>query len=136
MPKRKIAETPAKAANLKAVRAMPGEFVVDIGITERLKKKGVTNEEVFRIIAPRRTLDRRKAAGGKLSPVESDRALRLQHISELSERVFGNPEKAQRWLRKPCRALDGAVPIELLVSETGARIIEEELHAIDYGMYV
>jgi len=70
-----------------------------------------------------------------LSPTESDRALRLERIADLADRVFGNPEKAQRWLRKASRALDGVRPIELLQSETGASVVEDELHRIDYGMF-
>ncbi|WP_077372341.1 antitoxin Xre/MbcA/ParS toxin-binding domain-containing protein [Mesorhizobium prunaredense] len=34
----------------------------------------------------------------------------------MADRVFGNHEKAQRWLRKPSRALN-QVPIDLLQSE-------------------
>jgi uncharacterized protein (DUF2384 family) len=31
---------------------------------------------------------------------ETDKALRLARITELGEKVFGNKEKANRWLRK------------------------------------
>jgi putative toxin-antitoxin system antitoxin component (TIGR02293 family) len=131
MPKGRIVGKAGRARRAASVE----EFVVDVGITERLKQKGVTTEEVFRIVAPRRTLDRRKAEGGKLSLAESDRALRVERIAEHAERVFGNPEKAQRWLRKPNRALDGAIPMDLLASETGAHRVDEVLHRIDFGMY-
>ena len=52
-----------------------------------------------------------------------------------TERVFADPVKAHRWLRKPSRALNGAVPIELIETEEGARIVENEIGVIDHGMF-
>jgi putative toxin-antitoxin system antitoxin component (TIGR02293 family) len=101
---------------------------------EKLKERGFTSDEIYRIVAPRRTLARRKEREQSLTAAESDRVLRLQRISEMADRVFGSHEKAQRWLRKENRALDGVRPIDLLMSETGAYIVEQELHRIDYGM--
>lgn len=101
---------------------------------EKLRERGFTNEEIYRIVAPRRTLARRKEREQNLTATESDRVLRLQRISDIADRVFASHEKAQRWLRKENRALDGVRPIDLLMSETGAHIVEQELHRIDYGM--
>ena len=70
-----------------------------------------------------------------LSTAEADRVFRLKRVSEIAERVFGNPEKAHRWLRESSIALDGITPIELLETEYGARIVENELGVIDYGMF-
>jgi putative toxin-antitoxin system antitoxin component (TIGR02293 family) len=100
-----------------------------------LAKHGFSNEEIYKIVAPRRTLARRKAANQRLSVVESDRVLRMKDVVERAERVFANAEKAHRWLRKPCRALDGAVPIELLETEAGAHVVRDELGRIQYGMF-
>lgn len=102
---------------------------------ESLIKHGFSNEEIYRIVAPRRTLARRKGKNERLSVVETDRVLRLKSIVAEAERVFGDAEKAYRWLRKPCRALDNAVPMELLETETGAKIVGNELGLIDHGMF-
>ncbi|MER8701331.1 MULTISPECIES: MbcA/ParS/Xre antitoxin family protein [unclassified Mesorhizobium] len=67
-----------------------------------------------------------------LTITESERALRLR-ISTMADRVFGNHERAQRWLRKRSRVLNEA-PINLLQSETGAMLVEEELNRIAYGI--
>ena len=112
----------------------PADFIVPTSKLDDLRKLGFSNEELFRIVAPRRTLARRKEKGEPLSSVESDRALRLERIAEHAERVFGSGEKAQRWLRSEIIALEGARPIDLLQSETGAHIVEEELIRIDFGM--
>jgi len=113
----------------------PEGFVVPVSKLDELRQRGFSTDELYKIVAPRRTLARRKESGSMLSPTESDRALRLERIADLADRVFGNPEKAQRWLRKASRALDGVRPIDLLQSETGASVVEEELHRIDYGMF-
>lgn len=106
-----------------------------VDVIDDLKSLGISNDELEAIVIPRRTLERRRATDGKLSAIETDRALRLRRALNHAERVFGDKSKADRWLRKPCKALDGAVPMDLLRSETGAHIVEKELHAIDHGMF-
>jgi len=110
------------------------DFTVSTDRIEHLRGLGFTNEELYRIVAPRRTLARRAENGEPLSQAESDRVLRLERIAEHADRVFVDREKAHRWLRKVSRALD-ARPIDLLQSETGARIVEQELHRIDFGLF-
>ena len=100
-----------------------------------LAKLGFSAEEIYRIVAPRRTLDRRRKNDELLTLAESDRVHRLERVTQHAYRVFGSKEKANRWLRKPNRAMEKAVPIELLDSETGAYQVEELLHAIAHGMY-
>jgi putative toxin-antitoxin system antitoxin component (TIGR02293 family) len=101
---------------------------------DELRALGFSSDELYRIVAPRRTLARRKEHAEPLSPAESDRALRLERISEHADSVFGSHEKAQRWLRSEIIALDGARPVDLLETETGAHIVSEELIRISYGI--
>jgi putative toxin-antitoxin system antitoxin component (TIGR02293 family) len=122
-------------AEFKGSEIRAGEFRLMPDSIEALRDRGFTNAEIHAIVGPRRTLARRKEQAERLSLVESDRVLRLERISDMADRVFGNHEKAQRWLRKESRALENARPIDLLRSETGAHIVEQELHRIDYGMF-
>jgi len=80
-------------------------------------------------------LARRKQAGGSLSPEESDRAVRLARLTALAERIFGDEEKAYRWLRKPSPMLEGSPPIALMQTETGGQLVEQALYRIEYGMF-
>ena len=66
---------------------------------------------------------------------ETDKALRLDRVAKHAERVFGDPAKAYRWLRKPKHALNGATPVQFLASESGARVVEGMLHRIEHGMF-
>jgi putative toxin-antitoxin system antitoxin component (TIGR02293 family) len=70
-----------------------------------------------------------------LSSEETDRAVRLARVTALAERVFGDETKAHRWLRKPSPMLGEATPLKLLATETGAQLVEQALHRIDYGMF-
>ena len=103
---------------------------------DELKDYGFSSEELYRLVAPRRTLARRLQKKEPLTVRENDNVQRIIHISEMADRIFGERVKAQRWLRKPSRALNGVVPLELLASETGARLVEEELYRIEYGIYI
>ena len=94
-----------------------------------------TTEEIASVVTPIRTLQRRIAKGEVLTGDETDRAVRLARIADHAERVFGNREKAGRWLRKANSTLEGRTPIELLRTETGARKVEEALIRIDHGIF-
>ncbi|SJM35297.1 type II RES/Xre toxin-antitoxin system antitoxin [Mesorhizobium delmotii] len=109
-------------------------FLVHVTRVEGLRQRGFSNDEIYRIVGPRRTLARRRERNETLTIAESDRVMRLERISTMADRVFGNHEKAQRWLRKHSRVLN-ETPINLLQSETGAALVEEELHRIDHGIF-
>lgn len=113
----------------------PAEFIVPVTKLDELRALGFSNDELFSIVAPRRTLARRKEKNEPLSLGESDRVFRLERIVEHADRVFGSHEKAHRWLREPNRALEMVRPVDLLESESGAHQVHEILHRIDFGMF-
>jgi putative toxin-antitoxin system antitoxin component (TIGR02293 family) len=105
----------------------------DASILDELASHGFTRAEIVSLVVPVRTLARRRRTG-QLAPLEADRAVRLARIAALAERVFGDDAKARRWLRKPSPMLNGQTPLTLLKTETGAQLVEQTLHRIDYGM--
>ena len=68
-----------------------------------------------------------------LTVAESDRVVRLMRIQALAEDVFGDAEKANRWLRENLAILDGKPPLEVARTESGARVVEQMLAKIDWG---
>ena len=88
---------------------------------DSLTQNGLSDDEIFAYVLPRRTHE------------ESDRAVRVARISALAEEVFGDVAKAGRWLRKPKIRFDGRSPLELLRTESGARLVEELLLQLDFG---
>jgi len=100
-----------------------------------LVRGGLSDAEVYQLIVPRRTLAHRIAKHQPLSKDESDKAVRVARVTATAEQVFGEPERAWRWLRKPQPRFDGKTPVEMLATEAGARLVEEMIGQIDYGMF-
>jgi putative toxin-antitoxin system antitoxin component (TIGR02293 family) len=80
-----------------------------------------------------RTLQRR--AAGRLSPVESERVLRLLRVVARAERVLGTRRIALDWLSAPNRALGGERPVRLLDTDLGADQVLQVLGRIEFGVY-
>ena len=114
--------------NHPAIRATPAALA-------DLARHGYSDNEIWALVVPKRTLARRVADDEPLTVEETDKALRLERIATLADRVFGNPAKAHRWLRKPKQLLGGRTPVEFLASESGARQVEEMLYRIEHGMF-
>lgn len=104
--------------------------VVDLFLAE-----GVTQQEVDKLVAPRRTLTHRRANKERLTVDESDRAVRLARVVAQTESVFDNKDKAMRWLRHPMKRFEGRTPIEMLDTDVGSRLVEEALVQIDEGFF-
>jgi putative toxin-antitoxin system antitoxin component (TIGR02293 family) len=96
-----------------------------------LIKGGLTEEEIYSLVIPRRTLSHRKAKRDPLTREESDRAVRVGRVLALAEGVFGEKSKALSWLRKPKRHFENRPALELLSTDAA---VEELLYQIDYGM--
>ena len=95
----------------------------------------LTAEEVERLVMPRRTLQHRRARRERLSVAESDRLARIARVAAAAAETFQDEEKAARWLRRPNRALGGSVPLDLLVTGEGARLVEDVLVRISHGVH-
>jgi len=100
---------------------------------ESLSSHGMSDEEIYSFIVPRRTLVHRKTRRESLTHDESDRAVRIARVTSLAEEVFGDDAKASRWLRKAKTRFEGRSPLEMLRTEAGARLVEEMLLQLDYG---
>lgn len=106
---------------------------LSLASVESLSNHGISDEEIYDFIVPRRTLAHRKTRRESLTHDESDRAVRIVRITSLAEEVFGDDAKAGRWLRKPKSRFEGRSPLEMLRTEAGARLVEEMLLQLDYG---
>ncbi|GGD33880.1 antitoxin Xre/MbcA/ParS toxin-binding domain-containing protein [Pseudoxanthomonas indica] len=80
---------------------------------------------------PEQAFQRRQAAHGSLTEVESGRVLRIARIAGLARHVFESDAKATRWLSSRHLILGGR-PIDMLVSDAGAREVEDELWRIEW----
>jgi putative toxin-antitoxin system antitoxin component (TIGR02293 family) len=114
------------------VRLVEERLAVDS--MDGLRRSGLTDDEIYSLVVPRRTLTHRRARREALSRDESDRAVRVARIAALAGQVFGETERGWRWLRASKRRFDGRSPLQLSATEAGARLVEEVLYRIDDGM--
>lgn len=102
----------------------------------KLLSLGLSRQEIDALVIPLRTLQHRRSKREKLTIEESDRVLRLVRLLSQAETVYGSRDRALEWLRRPISRLKNRAPLNLMRTDTGARIIEEILVQIDEGMFV
>lgn len=83
---------------------------------------------------PARTLVRRKQTQ-RLAAAESDRLYRLSRVLAHAEQALGGRERATAWLHRSNRALDGAVPLDLLDTDIGATQVDDVLGRLEHGVF-
>lgn len=109
------------------------QFGFDAGRLMKLCEQGdVTPLERDQII-PLKTLKTRIAKDQKLTVDESDRLFRAAHITAMADTLFGNDEKAKRWLSKPKDRFSGKSPMAMLSTIQGTRQVEEMLIQLAEG---
>jgi putative toxin-antitoxin system antitoxin component (TIGR02293 family) len=84
---------------------------------------------------PQRTMTRRLNQGSVLTSAESDRMVRMARVYANAVEMIGDQEKAVEWLLTPNRALGGERPLNQLDTDVGARLVEDILGRIAFGVY-
>ena len=100
----------------------------------RLKRFTHFSDSDLAEVIPRRTLTSMRGVK-KLSTEQSDRVARTAGIAALAQRVFGDPELARKWLLSPNPVLNQEIPLRLLRTGSGAKVVEDVLIRIDHGVY-
>jgi putative toxin-antitoxin system antitoxin component (TIGR02293 family) len=95
---------------------------------------GFALKDLLEVVIPARTLKHRRQRNEPLSMDESDRLARVARLYELGVKVFGNPDKARRWLSKPKRRFDGRSPLTMMRTSLGGSGVEEMLYQVDEGV--
>jgi len=131
-----------KLIELSALRGTPGgsknSFVAEPGdqveildaqdVWIKVKLLGLPNEPVGWI--PSAAIE---AEADEVTTVPANTG--FERIAALANRVFGNPAKADRWLREPKRSLDGQAPLTIIDNEAGEQTVREMLYRIEHGMF-
>lgn len=85
---------------------------------------------LYRVI-PEATFKRRR---DQLRADESERTERLARVIATAEYVWDDDDDARRFLTSPHTQLDGQRPIDVALTELGARRVEEILWKLYYGI--
>lgn len=70
-----------------------------------------------------------------LSTQQKDRLNIVESILLLGKRVLGSELEVKRWLSRPVHSIENRRPIDLIVSESGRRRVENVLLQIEGGAY-
>jgi putative toxin-antitoxin system antitoxin component (TIGR02293 family) len=96
---------------------------------------GLQLKDLLEVIIPARTLKHRRQRQEPLNLDESDRLARVARLYELAVKVFGDADKARRWLSKPKQRFRELSPVAMMRTELGGRQVEEMLYQIDEGVF-
>ena len=96
---------------------------------------GFAMKELLEVVIPLRTLKHRRQRQEPLSIEESDRLARVARLWEYALQVFGNPDKARRWLTKPKIRFEERTPVQVMRTGAGGDAVEEMLGQIEEGYF-
>ena len=136
--------TPEKIASTMSLLPIPHTFaeldnLVAHGLPKHALKTivdmvGLNTEErkqlLYRII-PEATYKRRR---DRLSAEESERTERLARIYATAQYVWDSDDDARAFLHTPHPLLQGRAPLDVSLTELGARRVEELLWQLYYGI--
>lgn len=71
----------------------------------------------------------------RLNQQQSTVAFQYAQTLEHATTVFGSQQLAEDWLKKPCKYLDGHVPLELIDNSLGFQVVKDYLTRIEHGVY-
>jgi len=92
-------------------------------------------KDLLEVVIPLRTLKHRRQRQESLSADESDRLARVARLWEYAVKVFGNPDKARRWLTKPKVRFEERTPLQMMRTSAGGGAVEEMLGQIEEGFF-
>lgn len=91
---------------------------------------GEQRRMIYRIV-PEATFKRRR---DRLSSAESERTERLARVIATAEYVWEDPDSSRRFLMTPHPMLAGKAPLNVAMTELGARQVEDLLAKILHGL--
>lgn len=110
---------------------------ISLDVISKLSKELELNEQkTYSLVnISSSTISRRKKEGKGLKPDEAGRIYRIAAIISLAESTLGEHERSIRWLKTPAKFLGGALPLELLETESGADEVRKLLLRIEHSVY-
>jgi len=100
-------------------------------VAQRVFSNAAEQRAMMHRIVPEATYKRRRDL---LSPAESARTERLARVVAMAEDVWQDREQARRFLTTPHPELGGKTPLDAALTELGARLAEEVMTRIVYGL--
>ena len=74
-------------------------------------------------------------AGAVLSPVESDRLIRVMQVLNHAKSIFDTDSDAVAWFSTPNPSLAGEAPLSWLDTDAGVHEVDDVLTRLEFGVY-
>ena len=100
-------------------------------VARRVYSDAAEQRAMMHRVVPEATYKRRRDL---LSPAESGRTERLARVVAMAEDVWQDRERARRFLTTPHPEIGGKTPVDAALTELGARLAEEVMSRIVYGL--
>jgi putative toxin-antitoxin system antitoxin component (TIGR02293 family) len=100
-------------------------------VARRVYSDAAEQRAMMHRVVPEATYKRRRDL---LSPAESGRTERLARVVAMAEDVWQDRERARRFLTTPHAEIGGKTPLDAALTELGARLAEEVMARIVYGL--
>lgn len=139
-----ILVTPEKIASVMSLFPVPHSFaeldeLVAHGLpkaalkasVDRVCETGEDRKKLLHRIIPEATYKRRRS---NLTADESERAERLARVFATADYVWNSEEDARAFLSSPHPMLQGRTPLDVSLTELGARRVEALLWKLYYGI--
>jgi len=94
----------------------------------------VVKDVLERLQIPKSTYFAKKKAHTLLDPASTEKFIRLISIVQIAKEILGQDE-AKNWLYRKIPSLGEQIPMDLLDTEAGHRLVEQALLQIKYGIY-
>ncbi|WP_026076223.1 antitoxin Xre/MbcA/ParS toxin-binding domain-containing protein [Noviherbaspirillum massiliense] len=98
---------------------------------EQVGRTAEERKAVLYRIVPEATYKRRRE---RLNPDESEKAERLARVFATARHVWDSEHDAREFLNTPHPLLNGKTPLDVSMTELGARRVEELLWKLFYGL--
>ena len=117
------------------VRGLPGTALLNLMKNLVVVHSAASLEKAIGMSV--RTIQRRKKRGPArpLSQEQSGRTWKFAEILTKATAVLGTQQEAEQWLERPAIGLDQHRPIDLLATPAGAKIVEDFLDRLEFGVY-
>jgi putative toxin-antitoxin system antitoxin component (TIGR02293 family) len=121
-------------SELDLAEAVSSGFPTSV-LTALVEQGVLTPTEVSEQVISPRSLSHRARHAQPLTREESDRVARIARVMVVAAENFGDADRAARWLRTPNHALQERIPLKLLATSEGARVVEESIYRLAHGIF-
>jgi putative toxin-antitoxin system antitoxin component (TIGR02293 family) len=120
-------------AQIKAIEnGLPSSTIRDLTGEMHISRKSLVSS----LGLAERTVALRARGKKRFSAIESERFLRVARALRLAREVFPNTKDASGWLKTPDVSLGNRIPLAMLVTDVGARKVENLLLGMIHGLPV